>query len=69
MFKVGDFVCWRECPGHLSAFARGQIQEVKGDKARLRWFASFHRMSEMDLIEPTEIEQRRNESYRQAPEA
>ncbi|MBD1847364.1 hypothetical protein H6F89_28950 [Cyanobacteria bacterium FACHB-63] len=64
MLKVGDFVHWIECPSHLGAFARGEIQEIQGDKARLRWFASFHRMSEMEHVEPTETERRKNEAYR-----
>ncbi|MBD1857434.1 MULTISPECIES: hypothetical protein [Leptolyngbya] len=63
MFRVGDFVRWRECPSHLSAFARNQIVAVQGDRAQLRMFATFHPMSQMERVKPTDIERLKCESY------
>ncbi|MGG6266231.1 hypothetical protein ACQ4M3_05250 [Leptolyngbya sp. AN03gr2] len=63
--KIGNFVVWRNCPGHLSAFARNQIVELNqsGDRARLRYFKDFIPVSELELVEPTEAEKRLCRAY------
>ncbi|WP_415354645.1 hypothetical protein [Leptolyngbya sp. FACHB-1624] len=55
--KVGNFVYWRTCPGHLSAFQRNQIVEVRGDRARLRFFRDFIAIADLELTNPGEGEQ------------
>lgn len=61
--KVGNFVRWMQCPPHLSKFDRGQIQEVQGDRARLTWFETWVQISELELVDPTEIERHRCNGY------
>ncbi|MBN8563440.1 MAG: hypothetical protein J0L70_23160 [Leptolyngbya sp. UWPOB_LEPTO1] len=55
--KVGNFVYWRKCPGHLSQFARNQVIEVQGDRARLRFFATWCNIADLQIVEPTEAEE------------
>jgi hypothetical protein len=56
--RAGDFVTWLKCPGHLSAFQRNQIVEIQGDRARLRFFRDFIAIADLQIVEPTEAEER-----------
>jgi hypothetical protein len=62
-FQIGDFVLWKEAPGHFSKFARNQIIEVRGDRARLRFFATFTPLDQLEAIEATEAERKFCELY------
>ena len=63
--KVGNFIRIIEgqgAPQHR-ALARNQIVEMKGDRARLRHFAHYLPIAELELIEPTELERDTCERY------
>lgn len=63
--RLGNFVVWLKCPGHLQQFARNQIVEIQGDRARLRFFRDFIPIEDLQIVEPTEAEERFCKLYRQ----
>jgi len=61
--EVGDFVRFLSIAPQHSDLARQQVVEVEGDLARLRHFAFFVPIADLELTEPTEIERKCCDRY------
>jgi len=63
--KVGNFVRVIEIAPQHSALSRNQIVELsnEGDRARLRHFNHFLPISDLESVEPTELERSTCERY------
>jgi len=60
---VGDFVRFLNVAPQHSDLARQQVVEVEGDRARLRHFAFFVPISDLELTEPTDTERKCCDRY------
>ena len=64
--RVGNFVRVIEIAPQHAALARNQVVELddEGDRARLRHFNHFLPISDLEIVEPTELERRCCERYK-----
>lgn len=62
--RVGNFVRVLDIAPQRSALSRNQIVELEGDRARLRHFAFFVPIVQLELTEPTEAERKCCERYK-----